>query len=528
MANSDGHVIGIDLGTYTISTCVFDTENRTVVVIPDSGHNTTPAQVAFTDRLCLVGRAAGLVALVDPRNTITLAAHFLGRGPNDEGIRDIMTNLSFDVLFNGDQAFFKVRYRNQDICVTPQEVLSILLDHIKKNAEKEAACKVIGAVIVVPSSYDRLQRDLVKLAASVAGLRTVRIITGTIACAISTNVTLVESGKHDLKVVKTAECPTGGEHFTGALFSYLLQPPISDVVLSESSKVPARLRRSRFWQQCENAKCRLSITEGPAYIDMELGSTRPPLRMMRKDVDLIYARQDLKLFTKILEPIKQVLSQSGIDKSDIHEIALTGGTFKLLRVHAALSHFLNSMPWTSTESDTLAARGAAIYAGSLPSARGGTIGNFSDILGHSLGFEDHNGKLAIMLPRHASLPIKHGKTVVLPTTKDWQAFLKIRIYEGEDTVAAKNRYLGTLRFPIRARLEHKVTVKLAFHVASSDGLMIMASEPGMEPSHIMTTFLGDLDPQVEFVNMTMKLEQFRKDARLELALSNLNSKHGAH
>ncbi|KAF8851967.1 actin-like ATPase domain-containing protein [Acephala macrosclerotiorum] len=553
MANfGGGHVIGIDLGTYTIRACVFHAENRTVEVVPDAIWNCTPAQVSFTDRVRLVGRGAITLsaAEIDPKNTVSCPANFLGKGPHDEGIQDMIANLPFDVLFSGDQAFFKVRYRNQDICVTPQEVLAILLDYIKIRAEVFLKGKVTGVVIVVPSSFDRSQRNLVKLAAFVVGLQTVRILTGSVACAVvrhlhahpalyedpevesprrkilvidigarSTNVTLVESGKHDLRVRKTAECPTGGEHFTNVLFEYLLKPPMSDLILSDSSKLPIKLRRSQFWAECEKAKCGLSTTKEAEYIEIGSREELPGVPMIREWLEGFCK----DLFPKLLQPIKQVLS--GIDQSDIHEVVLSGGSSNMPMVQKYISRFFNDRTlWTSTEWNTLAARGAAIYAGSLPT-QGKKVEGFSDILRNSLGFERGDGKFSIMLPRYGNLPHACGKTVVFPTANAWQDFYQIRIYEGEDKVAVKNRYLGSLRFPITPRAEREVKIKLDFKVTGSDDFMVIASEPGKETSHIMTTFIGDLDSEVELTSMRKKLEQFRKDARLELALSNLNSKH---
>lgn len=558
MATPDEHVIGIDLGTRKFCACIFHTGTRVVEVIPDDMYLCTPTHVAFTEWSYSIGRAAFTLAETDPKNIVYNPTHFLGRGPNDEDIRDIIANHPFDVLFSGDKAFFKVRYRNQDICVTPQEVLSLVLDHVKKNAEAILKGKVTRAVIVVPSSYDRVQRNLVKLAASVAGMQIVRMMTGSTACAMvhhlnahphlhddqlaessvrkimvidvgarSTNITLVDSRKQDLKVISTSVYKVGGEHFTEALLSLCEQPTTSVVDLSESS----RMRKSRLLSECERVKCQLSDTDGPVNIDLALGPgspSHPGVPTTREGFEGLCKVPNLT----ILGQIERALEESNINWKSIDEIVLAGGASKVSRVQYLVSQYFEKDPWISTELDTLAARGAAIYAGSL-APDGCSVDNFSDILRHSLGFLVSDGKLAVLLPRHTRLPClrKTSNKLTIPNTEDSknrQKVYAIRIYEGENEVAAKNRYLGTFRFPLALGTIGEVKIEMIFHVSSSDELTVAGTvfANGKSTVHTMTNFLGDLDLQVETTNMTKKLDQFRKDARLERALSDLSAKHG--
>ena len=77
---------------------------------------------------------------------------------------------------------------------TPVEISGEILKHMKLLAEKNLRKQIEGAVITVPAYFDDTQRQATKAAASMAGLKVLRLINEPTAAALAYGLETKEQG----------------------------------------------------------------------------------------------------------------------------------------------------------------------------------------------------------------------------------------------------------------------------------------------------------------------------------------------
>ena len=183
-----GKVIGIDLGT--TNSCVAVVEGAAVSsasdvkVIPNSeGARTTPSVVGFpASGERLVGQVARRQAETNPQNTIFAVKRLMGRKYQAPEVRKQIELAPYKIVEapNGD-AWVEVRGRSY----SPPEISAIVLEQMKKVAEKYLGEPVTEAVVTVPAYFDDAQRQATKDAGRIAGLEVRRIINEPTAAALA-------------------------------------------------------------------------------------------------------------------------------------------------------------------------------------------------------------------------------------------------------------------------------------------------------------------------------------------------------
>lgn len=69
------------------------------------------------------------------------------------------------------------------------------------------------------------------------------------------------------------------------------------------------------------------------------------------------------LFQKILAPIETVLAEGRLEKEDVDEIVLVGGSTRIPRIRRLISEYFGKEPNTSVDPDLAVVTGVAIQAG---------------------------------------------------------------------------------------------------------------------------------------------------------------------
>ncbi|CAG8462602.1 13934_t:CDS:2 [Funneliformis mosseae] len=169
---SSGNAVGIDLGsTYS---CVGVWKNdRIEIITNDQGLRTTPSYVAFTETERLIGDAAKNQVNMNPYNTVFNVKRLIGRNFNDEVIQSDIKHWPFKIIEKNGKPYIQVRFKGEKKDFTPEEISSMILVKLKEIAEAYLGTKVNNAVITSPAFFNDSQRQAIKDAGEIAGLKVV-------------------------------------------------------------------------------------------------------------------------------------------------------------------------------------------------------------------------------------------------------------------------------------------------------------------------------------------------------------------
>jgi len=175
-----GRIIGIDLGTTNSVVAIMEGDTPTVIVNEEGGR-TTPSVVAFQkDGERLVGSVARRQAITNPENTVASIKRFMGRR-FDESEKEIR-RVPFFVTRAPDGG---VRVTTGGKDYSPPEISAMILQKLKREAERYLGQEVKEAVITVPAYFNDAQRQATKDAGRIAGLDVKRIINEPTAAALA-------------------------------------------------------------------------------------------------------------------------------------------------------------------------------------------------------------------------------------------------------------------------------------------------------------------------------------------------------
>ena len=454
--------IGIDLGTTYCCIGVINNDNVDIIA-NDQGQRTTPSYISFTEEERLIGAAAKSVASRNPKNTIYDAKRLIGRNFDEQCVKNDMKLWSFDVVSGSkNNPLIKVEYKNKEKLLTPEEVSSMLLIHLKETAEAFIGDKVTKAVITVPAYFNDAQRKATKDAGKIAGLEVLRIINEPTAAALAyglqnkkdkeQNVLIFDlgGGTFDVSIltiddgifeVKSTAGDThlGGEDFDNVLVEICLKEFIKkykDKEIKNNVKAVRKLKTA-----CEAAKRTLSTT---TVTTIEIDSLYNGIDFTYKITRAKFESECTHLFKKCMAPIDKVLLDAELSKGKIDEVVLVGGSTRVPKIQAMLSEYFNNKALCkSINPDEAVAYGAAIQA-SILSGNDNSVTKdllLLDVTPLSLGIETAGEIMTTLISRNTSVPTK--KTQIFSTYADNQEAVTLNVYEGERQFVRDNNKLGT-------------------------------------------------------------------------------------
>ena len=531
-----GKVLGIDLGTTNSVVAAIEGGKPTVITNAE-GFRTTPSIVAYTKKQdLLVGQIAKRQAVINPENTFFSVKRFIGSKEVEvsKDSRQLPYKVTKDT--NGN---IKIKCSSVNKEFSPEEISAQVLRKLVSDASSYLGEEVKQAVITVPAYFNDSQRQATIDAGKIAGVEVLRIINEPTAASLAYgldqkqnetilvfdlgggtfDVSILEVGDGIFEVLSTAgDTSLGGDDFDNVLVNWLVREFKTEEGIDLINDIQAL---QRLTEAAEKAKMELSTVEktkihlpfitadkaGPKHIEKEL--TREVFETLCKD-----------LFDRCRIPVEKAISDAKLDKSNINEIVLVGGSTRIPAVQKLVEIITNKKPNQTVNPDEVVAIGAAIQAGIL-------AGEIKDILlldvtPLSLGVETLGSVMTKIIARNTTIPTK--KSEMFSTAVDNQTNVEIHVLQGERELVTDNKSLGNFRLDGIPKANRGVPqIEVTFDI-DVDGLLSVKAketETGVEQSVTIQGASTLSEKEVE--EMIAKAEQYAaidKEKRENVELKN--------
>jgi len=400
-------IIGIDLGTNNV--CLSYFFNNELRIITDlQGNSFIKSLIAINDSLIISGND---VLNINDKEWV------------------IIRNLKRLIGMSEE----KILVHNKDYTIV--ELTSFLLTKVKKIIETHLIQNNFSLeyqiVLTVPAYFNEKQRQSTKDAFSLCGMKLLRIINEPTSACITyyhyhrnfdKNVLVVDigAGTTDISILTASKdednmdiyevIATSGDNLLGG-------EDINNLLFEYYNKTNEKTEDSI--KQIERIKHELSD---------QIISTDLTIEKYEKILE--------PLKDRLLQPIEKVIRIAQLNKEDINNVILIGGTSKVPYFKKLVESYFNQSFEYIINPLTAVSFGAALYGFKLTNHQ--LI--LMDIVPLSLGIETVGSQFIPIIERGTNIPV--SKTKQFTTEADNQTEVIIKIYQGESQFIHENFLIG--------------------------------------------------------------------------------------
>lgn len=526
-------IIGIDLGT--TNSLVATVDSGILLVIADaSGQRITPSVVYFPgkDVPTVVGQNALRARALKPTETVYSIKRFMGRRGNEIAAEEMLVN--YPVVGQGHESV-AVRLHGKDW--TPEEISSLILSKLKRDAEAYFAEPVTRAVITVPAYFNDAQRNATRKAGELAGFVVERILNEPTAAALAYglgklknrskiavydfgggtfDLSILELNKGVFQVLSThGDTRLGGDDLDKRVVDFLTQKIKKDCGLDVTQDL-AQIARVK--EVAEQAKKNLSkFTETRITI---------PFLTPQYSLDYTLTRSQLEDLTRDIVMRSRAhclhsLADARLEPEDLDQVILVGGQTRMPLIRQLVSEIFHCTDIdhpnqkgpelnTSQHPDEAIALGAAVQAEILS----GNLDNvlLLDVTPLSLGIETFGGLMNVIIPRNTTIPTKAGE--LFTTAVDYQRNMLIHVLQGERERATDNWSLGRFTIDFEPAPKGVPRVGVQFSI-DADGILHVLARDVKTGKEITVPIKSTIDVKDEDVQKMVQesLDHARDDIK---------------
>ena len=345
--------------------------------------------VAFSGKERKLGEAARSGITSNMKNTITGIKAIVGKKFHSEEIQSEMGKVAYQIVESGAGGTgVKVQYNDDDLVISPERAMSMLLKAMQKIAEEDQKAPVTDVVLSVPAYFTDAERHALLDAAKMIGLNVLRLMNDTTAAALSygiyktdlpedkpTNVVFTDVGAGDTTVsvvsfVKgklTVLATACDRHFGGREFDELISKTFA-AEWKEKHKIDATTNKKawfRLMTAAEKTKKVLSANpQAPIAIESFMDDIDVKGSMERDD----FLEMCAPLMDRFQKVIETAFEASGLTKDDIHSVELVGGSCRVPAIQKRLHDFFGKEPSKTLNFDECVAKGCALQCAMLSPA----------------------------------------------------------------------------------------------------------------------------------------------------------------